>query len=127
MRTAIILGYLLAGLGLLIASTLLNFYVLQLGILLRGIGAGTVWVFSTQLLLQLVPSRVRGRVFATEFAIFTLMSAIAAGLTGPTMDMIGIPALLVWMASLTLLPMLLWLLWVVYRQPQAIEEQQWGD
>lgn len=127
LRIAIIAGYLLSAVGLLIASPLSDFYTLQAGILLRGIGAGTVWVFSTQLLLQLVPNQVRGRVFATEFAIFTLMSAVAAGLTGPAMDMIGIPALLVWMAGLTVLPLILWMLWVVRRQPQMIEGKQWGD
>jgi MFS family permease len=127
LRIAIIAGYLLSAVGLLIASPLSDFYTLQAGILLRGIGAGTVWVFSTQLLLQLVPNQVRGRVFATEFAIFTLMSAVAAGLTGPAMDMMGIPALLVWMASLTVLPLILWMLWVVRRQPQMIEGKQWGD
>jgi MFS family permease len=127
LRIAIIAGYLLSAVGLLIASPLSDFYTLQAGILLRGIGAGTVWVFSTQLLLQLVPNQVRGRVFATEFAIFTLMSAVAAGLTGPAMDMMGIPALLVWMAILTVLPLILWMLWVVRRQPQVIEGKQWGD
>jgi MFS family permease len=127
LRIAIIAGYLLSAVGLLIASPLSDFYTLQAGILLRGIGAGTVWVFSTQLLLQLVPNQMRGRVFATEFAIFTLMSAVAAGLTGPAMYMMGIPALLVWMAILTELPLILWMLWVVRRQPQVIEGKQWGD
>jgi MFS family permease len=127
LRTAIIIGYLLAAVGLLIASPLYNFYILQIGILLRGIGAGTVWVFSTQLLLQLVPNQVRGRVFATEYAIFTLMSAISAAVTGPAMDIIGISGLLAWMAGLSLLPMLLWLLWVVRSQPQVVESKRWGD
>ena len=127
LRTAIIIGYLLSAVGLLIASPLTDFYILQLGILLRGIGAGTVWVFSTQLLLQLVPNQVRGRVFATEYAIFTLMSAISAAITGPAMDLIGISGLLVWMASLSLLPMVLWMLWMVRSQTQVVESEQWGD
>jgi MFS family permease len=127
LRTAIIFGYLLSAVGLLIAAPLTNFYILQFGILLRGIGAGTVWVFSTQLLLQLTPNQVRGRVFATEYAIFTLMSAISAAVTGPAMDIIGISGLLAWMASLSLLPMVLWMLWVVRRQPQVVEGKQWGD
>jgi hypothetical protein len=43
------------------------------------------------------------------------------------MDMMGIPALLVWMAILTVLPLILWMLWVVRRQPQVKEGKQWGD
>ena len=124
LRTAVILGYLLAAVGLLIASPLQNFYVLQFGILLRGIGAGTVWVFSTQLLLQLAPNQVRGRIFATEYAIFTLMSAISAGVVGPAMDAIGIPGLLVWMAILTLLPMVFWMLWVVQGREATSEGRE---
>jgi hypothetical protein len=79
------------------------------------------------LLLQLVPNHVRGRVFATEYAIFTLMSAISAAITGPAMDLIGISGLLVWMAILSLLPMVLWMLWMVRGQPQVVESEQWGD
>lgn len=127
LRTAVIIGYLLAAVGLLIASPLQNFYVLQIGVLLRGIGAGTVWVFSTQLLLQLVPGQVRGRVFATEYAIFTLMSAISAGMVGPAMDAIGISGLLIWMAILTLLPMMLWMMWVVRGKWQMAEGKPQGD
>jgi hypothetical protein len=43
------------------------------------------------------------------------------------MDSIGIPALLMWMAVLTLIPMVLWTLWVLRRQPQVVEGKQWGD
>ena len=122
LRIAMIIGYLMSAIGLLIASPLNNFIILQIGILLRGIGGGVVWVFSTQLLLQLVPGQVRGRVFATEYAIFTLMSAIAAGVTGPAMDAIGISSLLVWMAGLIFLPMVLWLVWIMRRQTAIVNQ-----
>ena len=124
LRKAIILGYLLSAVGLLIAAPLSNFIILQIGIFLRGIGGGVVWVFSTQLLLQLVPNQVRGRVFATEYALFTLMSAIAAGATGPAMDALGISSLLLWMAGLILLPMMLWLSWVIHGPQPVLEDKQ---
>jgi MFS family permease len=121
LRRAILVGYLLAAVGLFIAAPLNSFAVLNIGILLRGIGAGTVWVFSTQLLLQLVPGQVRGRIFATEYAFLTLVSAVAAGTAGPAMDSIGISAALMWMGVLSLLPMGLWAVWVLRRQPQVVE------
>ncbi len=57
-----------------------------LGTALRGVGGGIIWVFSTQLLLQLVPGNVRGRVFATEFAFFNLLSALSSAAVGAALD-----------------------------------------
>jgi MFS family permease len=111
LRIGIGVGYGSAALGLLIVSFLSNFPLVLFGTLFRGIGNGLIWVFSTQLLLQLVPNRVRGRVFATEFAFFTLMSATGAVVTGSALDSgMGIDDVLRWMAALTLIPGLLWLL-----------------
>ena len=63
LRVAILLGYLLCTLGMLITAPLFNFETVLLGTLLRAVGGGIIWVFSTQLLLHLVPNHVRGRVF----------------------------------------------------------------
>jgi predicted MFS family arabinose efflux permease len=65
-------------------------------------------------LLQLVTNRVRGRVFSTEFAVFTLMNAIGTAVGGWALDTttVGISALLWWMALLTLVPGSLWVLWI---------------
>ncbi len=132
MRRALILGYLTSALGLLLVATLANFPVVLLGSLLQGVGGGIIWVFSTQLLLEHVPNKVRGRIFSTEFASFTLMSAIAAGAAGGLLDSgSGVGTLVGWQAALTLIPALLWGLWVFYGkrttlaadQAEALEEQ----
>lgn len=113
LKWAIVVGYAVAATGLLVASPLSSFPVVLAGTALRGVGAGITWVFSTQLLLQLVPNEVRGRVFATEFALFTLMSAIGAATVGRALDStLGIPAILLGMAGLTLVPGLLWTVWL---------------
>jgi len=114
LRTTIILGYIIAAAGLFIVMPLTNIYIVLLGTLLRGIGAGIIWVFSTQLLLQLVPNQVRGRVFATEHAAFTLMSATGAGIVGSAVDSPqAVPSVLGWMSVLTLIPSLLWTIWLM--------------
>lgn len=111
LRIAIGVGYGSAALGLWIVSLLSSFPLVLFGTLFRGVGNGLVWVFSTQLLLQLVPNRVRGRVFATEFAFFTLMSATGAAVAGRVLDTsLGVAGVLRWMAALTLIPGGLWLL-----------------
>jgi predicted MFS family arabinose efflux permease len=92
-----------------------NFPLVLLGTLLRGIGAGVGWVFSTQLLLQLVPDKVRGRVFSTEFMLWNLMNAVGAGTVGWALDgSYGIEFVVQWMAILTLLPAILWTLWFFF-------------
>jgi len=113
LRLAILLGYLIGALGLTITGTLFNFATVLFGTLLRGVGGGIIWVFSTQLLLQLVPRHIRGRIFATEFALFTLASAVGASLAGALLDSSLGMSRLVWaMAGLSLIPAALWALWL---------------
>ncbi len=117
LRLSIAGGYLIILAGMLIIAPLLNFSSVLAGILIRGVGGGIVWVFSTQLLLQLLPGDFRGRVFSTEFAIFTLMSAVSAALAGRIMDMdITLTELLFGMTFLGLIPTLLWSLWSFYHK-----------
>ncbi len=126
LRVAITLSYGVAALGLAMMATLANFGILLLGATLRGVGGGIGWVFATQLLLQLVPDQVRGRVFATEFALFTLASAIGSAAGGWLLDStgLGISGVLWLMAAAVLLPGVLWALWnIVWRraEPQPVE------
>jgi MFS family permease len=86
LRKAVASGYVVAAIGVLITSSLSTFGIFLMGTLLRGLGSGIIWVFSTQLLLQLLPNRVRGRVFSTEYAIMTLMSALASATSGWILD-----------------------------------------
>ncbi len=86
LRIAIGLGYLIAGIGIAITAPLIAFWVVLMGMFLRGFGGGVIWVFSTQLLYQNVPVHMRGRVFATEFALFTLAGAVSAAMVGWALD-----------------------------------------
>jgi predicted MFS family arabinose efflux permease len=89
------------------ASTVVT--VVLLGTLLVGMGNGLLWVFSTQLLLRLAPEAIRGRVFASEFAFFSLASAVGAAIAGVALDQsIGISAILASMATLSLAPAVAW-------------------
>lgn len=115
MKLALTSSYVISACGMLIASTVWSLPVVLLGGLLRGFGAGVMWVFSTQLLLEAVPGSVRGRVFSTEFMLFTLMSAISSGSTGWLLDgRFTPPEFLRVLAFLTLIPAILWGLWVFY-------------
>ena len=120
LRIALALSYGMAAIGIAMMAPLASFPVVLVGTILRGVGGGIGWVFATQLLLQLVPDRVRGRVFSTEFAFFTLMSAISSAAGGWLLDntSLGISGLLWLTAGALLVPGLLWALWsFVWRRP----------
>jgi MFS family permease len=110
LRTAIALSFLMIAGGVAIAAPLSGFGTVLTGILLRGVGGGIIWVFSTQLLMQLVPNHIQGRVFASEFALFTLMGAVSAAIGGWSIDnpAIGLSGTLWWMAGICLVPAVLW-------------------
>lgn len=55
----------------------------------RGVGTGAIWVFSAVLLQILIPDRLRGRVFAFEFAAFTLAQSISTLWAGYAYDNLG--------------------------------------
>jgi MFS family permease len=116
LRIALLVAYLMMATGLVVASTLANFGILLLGTFIRALGGGMLWVFSTQLLLHLVPNEVRGRVFSTEFALMTLAMATSAASSGWILDQtsLGIAGLLRTMTGIALIPGLLWGLWLVF-------------
>ena len=113
LRLALFVGYFLSALGLGISSLLINLETMLLGSFWAGIGGGIIWVFSTQLLLQSVPGKVRGRVFATEYAIFTLLSTFGVTATGFALDStLKVSEILAGMCALTLVPAGLWRYWL---------------
>ena len=121
LRISISWGYVIASIGIGITATLFNFGVVLLGGLVRSIGGGIAWVFSTQLLLQRAPNEIRGRIFGTEFAFFTLMGGASSLITGALLDRFQLQDILWGMAALNLIPALLWWLW--QRHPSRIEQK----
>jgi MFS family permease len=114
LRRTILLGYALGAMGLLVAGLLANLQTVILGTLVVGLGNGLLWVFSTQLLLRLAPGPIRGRVFASEFALFSLASAAGAAIAGWGLDSsLGIRGVLWLMAALSVIPAGAWGLWLV--------------
>src|SRR5690606_34988623 len=89
MRWAIVGSFwaLMAGILILaVAPTLAWFSV---GTLVRTVGSGTLWVFSSAILQMIVPDRVRGRVFAFECAALTLAQSLSITWAGVAQDSLG--------------------------------------
>jgi MFS family permease len=86
--------------------------VAALCILCAHFGGSILWVFSTVLLQMEVPDRFRGRVFAAELAMVTLMSSLSSYLTGYGLDRAGWSprTMALALGSLFCLPGALWLM-----------------
>lgn len=131
LRIVLAIAFGITIMGLSISAPLASFAIVLFGLLLRAVGVGINWVFSTQLLLQLVPNRVLGRVFSTEFAIFTLASAAGTALGGWLLDntSLSISGILWFSAGITLIPGLLWSAWTISinRSPLTDAENETPD
>ena len=121
LRKAMTISYAIGVAGLALTAPLTNFGLVLFGTFFRSLGGGISWVFSTQLLLQLLPDQVRGRVFSTEFAMFTLANAISAGVGGWALDQpnLGISGILWWMAIVLAILGGAWALWLMFGKREA--------
>jgi MFS family permease len=90
LRWAIAIGFGLMAAGALLISLAPTLRLFATAELVRTVGSGTVWVFSAALLQMLVPDRVRGRVFAFEFAALTLTQSISIYWAGYALDSLGL-------------------------------------
>ena len=82
-------------------------------VLLGHIGGSIQWVFSTTLLQQIVPDQFRGRVFAAEMALLTLILSLSTYFTGLGLDHGVDPRLLtLWLALIFLLPGTFWVIYL---------------
>lgn len=121
MQIAIGWSFFITVIGLMMIAPLWGFGFVLIGTLLRSFGNGINWVFSNQLLLQRLPNRVRGRVFSTDFAAFTLTNAASTAMGGYALDStgLGISGVLWVLAGLGLIPGILWVIWIARGAKEA--------
>ncbi len=83
------LGFVLMVAGITGLGAAATLSLVFLSTLIRTVGAGVIWVFSGALLQQMVPNRIRGRVFAFEFAALTLTQSVSTLWAGIAQDDLG--------------------------------------
>jgi len=84
------LGYVAMTVGTAWLATVGGVGGLLLATVVRTLGTGTLWVFSSALLQTIVPDRYRGRVFSFEFAALTLTQSISTLAAGAMLDRGGL-------------------------------------
>ena len=112
LRRAIGPAFFMVGLFYVALAGAPSLWIAALCVLLAHFGGSILWVFSTVLLQLEVPDRFRGRVFAAELALVTLMSSASSYWTGRQLDRAGwSPRMLAFVLGILFcLPGALWLI-----------------
>jgi MFS family permease len=113
MRRAIGAAFFISSMAYFFFSLSPNIVVAAICVFFGHIGGAIQWVFSTTLLHRRVEDRFRGRVFAAEMALLTLVLSLSTWLTGTALDLGVEPRRIVaFLACLFLLPGSGWLLYL---------------
>jgi len=113
MYRAIGASFFMAGLAYFLFSKMPSLLWAAPFVFLGHLGGSVQWVFSTNLLQRLVPNEFRGRVFAAEMALLTLILSLSTYLTGAALDSGTDPRLIcVRLALLFTVPGTIWTLYV---------------
>jgi MFS family permease len=89
LRRSIGPAYFMVGVFYIALAGAPTLWIAALCVLCAHFGGSILWVFSTVLLQLEVPDRFRGRVFAAELALVTLMSSASSYWTGRQLDHAG--------------------------------------
>jgi MFS family permease len=110
LRRAILGGFLCMPIAWFIVGIAPSLFVVLLGCVLRGIGGSINWTYSEVLLQISVPDHLLGRVFAFDFAVFTLAVSISLWLTGFITDEFHLTprSIVLILATGSLVPLAVW-------------------
>jgi len=117
------IGFLLTAVGISMLGLVSTLSAFLGSTFVRTFGTGTIWVFSAVLLQSLVPDKVKGRVFAFEFALLTLTQSLSVLAAGYTQDVLGWTLNQITLASgsLGLIVFTLWVLFFLTRRKHLHE------
>jgi MFS family permease len=105
------------GVGYMALGVMPTLWLAGLSILIAHLGGGAQWVLSSYGLQRLVPDRIRGRVFAFDFALITLSLAVSSLIASALADAIGPRPAVMIVGGLALGWAALW--WVLIRDVRA--------
>ncbi len=92
LRLGILVGFISLPISLVSFGAAPTLLLAMLAMILRGVGGSINWTYSTILLQLNVPDHFLGRVFALDFALFTMMLSLTTWISGVAIDVWGITA-----------------------------------
>jgi predicted MFS family arabinose efflux permease len=102
------------GLGYMAVGLMPSLWLAAAMILVAHLGGGSQWVLSSYGLQRLVPDRIRGRIFAFDFALITLSLGISSLIASTVADAIGPRSAITIVGGVALAWAALW--WVLTRR-----------
>ncbi len=108
LRWSVSVGYLTSGLGYLGFSQAQSLPQAAAMVFFAHTGSGAAWVTSSTMLQQIVPDRLRGRVFSLDNALVTLAMALSTAFVGWAAPIYGPRAVCAWVASIALVCAAFW-------------------
>lgn len=110
MRVGILIAFMAGAVGYVLLSQAPTLALALLSVALAHGGGSTISVFSTTLLQRFTDAKFRGRVFAADLAVSTLVIAVSGYLAGVAIDRgVGVGAVAFWTGAAMLVPGLMWL------------------
>ena len=111
-------GYLVSGLGYMGFSQSQTLYQAAAMVFFAHTGSGAAWVTSSTMLQQIVPDRLRGRVFSLDNALVTLAMALSTAFVGWAAPIYGARPVVMGVASIALLCAAFWSALIMTHGPQ---------
>jgi MFS family permease len=102
LHAAILLALATFGVGYVLFGLAPSLALAAAAVFLAHLGGGAQWTLSTYGLQRLVPDRIRGRVFAFDFALVTLSLAASSLVAGWAADRFGPRLTAVWLGAVAL-------------------------
>ena len=118
-------GFLFAAVGISLLGLASSLGLIVVATLIRGVGTGLLWIFSSAILMGITDDRFRGRVFAFEFAALTLTQSIATLFAGMAVDrfQMDVQDVLLLIGGVALVMTAIWLVflrWAKRHQPASV-------
>jgi hypothetical protein len=119
------IGFLFTAVGITMLGMVSTLPAFLGGTFVRTVGTGTIWVFSAVLLQTMVPDKVKGRVFAFEFAILTLTQSLSVLAAGYAQDDLGwhLNQITAAFGGLGVLVFILWMLFFVISRNRLTNDE----
>ncbi len=130
MRRTIGFGYLIISISFILFSQAPNIWIGSLFVMTGTFGGACIWFFSTTLIHIEVEDRYRGRFFALELSIFTLIISISTVVVGWSLDNLPLSAREVGfrLALVPIIPALLWFIFLFSykkRRGDKMSDKNW--
>jgi MFS family permease len=130
MRRLVIIGYILVTLGWFVLGNAPTLLIASLALLVRAMGGSINWTYSSVIIQKTVPDEFLGRMFSMDMAGFQFTTAASLFITGYVIDVIGsenIRQVVIVQCLISILPLILWILAVLWLEKRETTLVTAGD